>query len=52
MAETYKGEAYCVKCKAKREFEGTVVVGDNGRRTAKGKCDVCGTNLNKFLPKA
>ncbi|MEY3374443.1 MAG: hypothetical protein RIT18_1074, partial [Actinomycetota bacterium] len=24
MAETYKGEAYCVKCKEKRQFEGTV----------------------------
>ncbi|MEY3116139.1 MAG: hypothetical protein RL611_853, partial [Actinomycetota bacterium] len=26
MAETYKGEAYCVKCKEKRQFEGTVKV--------------------------
>ncbi|MEY3089438.1 MAG: hypothetical protein RLZZ208_706, partial [Actinomycetota bacterium] len=26
MAETYKGEAYCVKCKEKRQFEGTVNV--------------------------
>ncbi|MFZ9211657.1 MAG: DUF5679 domain-containing protein, partial [Candidatus Nanopelagicaceae bacterium] len=32
MAETYKGEAYCVKCKAKREFEGTVKVSESGRR--------------------
>ncbi|MGA1314198.1 MAG: DUF5679 domain-containing protein, partial [Pelagibacteraceae bacterium] len=38
MAETYKGEAYCVKCKEKREFEGFVNVSDSGRRMAKGKC--------------
>ena len=35
--ETYKGEFYCVKCKAKREAEGKVVVSDNGRRMAKGQ---------------
>ena len=26
MAEEYKGEAYCVKCKEKRAFEGHVKV--------------------------
>ena len=41
-AETYKGEFYCVKCKAKREAEGRVVE-TNGRRMAKGTCPVCGT---------
>jgi hypothetical protein len=50
--ETYKGEFYCVKCKEKREAEGNVVVSDNGRRMAKGKCPVCGTNLNRILGKA
>jgi hypothetical protein len=50
--ETYKGEFYCVKCKAKREAEGKVVVSDNGRRMAKGKCPECGTNLNRILGKA
>ena len=50
--ETYKGEFYCVKCKAKREAEGKVVVSENGRRMAKGKCPVCGTNLNRILGKA
>jgi hypothetical protein len=50
--ETYKGEFYCVKCKAKREAEGRVVVSDNGRRMAKGECPVCGTNLNRILGKA
>jgi hypothetical protein len=50
-AETYKGEFYCVKCKAKREAEGRVVE-TNGRRMAKGTCPVCGTNLNRILGKA
>ncbi len=49
--ETYKGEFYCVKCKEKREAEGNVVE-TNGRRMAKGKCPVCGTNLNRILGKA
>lgn len=52
MSETYKGDFYCVKCKEKREAEGDVVVGSNGRRMAKGKCPVCGTNLNRILGKA
>jgi len=52
MAETYKGDAYCVKCKQKRDFEGTVVVSESGRRMAKGKCSVCGTTLNRILGKA
>ena len=51
MAESYTGEAYCVKCKEKRTFTGEVNEA-NGRRTAKGICPVCGTKLNKFLPKA
>jgi len=50
--ETYSGEFYCVKCKAKREAEGKVVVSENGRRMAKGQCPVCGTNLNRILGKA
>jgi len=52
MAETYKGEAYCVKCKEKRQFEGTVNVSDSGRRMAKGKCPVCNTTVNRILGKA
>ncbi len=36
-AESYTGEAYCVKCKAKREFTGHVEE-TNGRRFAKGIC--------------
>jgi Domain of unknown function (DUF5679) len=52
VAEKYSGEAYCVKCKAKREFEGDVVVNDKGTKMAKGKCHVCGTTLNRILGKA
>jgi hypothetical protein len=51
MAETYKGDAYCVKCKEKREFEGEVTE-TNGRRMAKGTCPVCGTKMNRILGKA
>jgi transcription elongation factor Elf1 len=52
MAETYSGEFYCVKCKAKREASGEVHVNDKGTRMAKAKCPVCGTNLNRILGKA
>jgi Domain of unknown function (DUF5679) len=52
MAETYTGDAYCVKCKQKRDFEGEVVVSESGRRMAKGTCPVCGTKLNRILGKA
>jgi hypothetical protein len=52
MTETYQGEAYCVKCKEKRQFSGQVAVSDSGRRMAKGTCPVCGTTLNRILGKA
>ena len=52
MAESYSGEAYCVKCKEKREAEGNVVVSESGRKMAKGVCPVCGTKLNRILGKA
>jgi hypothetical protein len=44
-------EAYCVKCKAKREFEGEVVTLKNGRKAAKGTCPVCGTTVMRILGK-
>jgi hypothetical protein len=50
--ETYSGEFYCVKCKAKREASGPVVVNDKGTRMAKAICPVCSTNLNRILGKA
>jgi hypothetical protein len=46
--ESYTGEAYCVKCKEKREFTG-VVVEKNNRRMAQGICPVCGTKVNRIL---
>lgn len=52
MAESYSGEAYCVKCKEKREFTGEVKVSESGRRMAQGVCGVCGTKLNRILGKA
>ena len=45
-------EAYCVKCKAKRTFEGEVVTLKNGRKAAKGKCPVCGTTVMRILGKS
>jgi len=51
MAESYTGEAYCVKCKEKREFTGHVEE-TNGRRFAKGICPACGTTVTRILGKA
>jgi hypothetical protein len=48
--ESYTGEAYCVKCREKRDFTGVVVV-KNDRRMAQGICPVCGTKLNRILGK-
>ena len=50
MAEKY--EAYCVKCRAKREFEGEVVELKNGRKAAQGVCPVCGTKVMRILGKS
>lgn len=47
--QTYNG--YCVKCREKRDFEGTVEE-SNGRRMAKGTCPVCGTKMTRILGKA
>ncbi len=52
MADDYTGEAYCVKCKAKREFTGVINVSASGRRMAQGICPVCGTKVNRILGKA
>lgn len=46
-----KYEAYCVKCRAKREFEGEVVELKNGRKAAQGTCPVCGTKVMRILGK-
>jgi hypothetical protein len=50
QAQMYNG--YCVKCKEKRDFEGTVAVSKTGMRMAKGPCPVCGTTVNRILGKA
>lgn len=50
--ETYTGEAYCVKCKAKREFTGEVEETKTNRRMAKGICPTCGTRVSRILGKA
>lgn len=45
-------EAYCVKCKAKREMKDAKQVKmKNGRSAMKGKCPTCGTGLYRILGK-
>ncbi|MGB3988688.1 MAG: DUF5679 domain-containing protein [Minisyncoccales bacterium] len=48
-------EAYCVKCKAKREVQNEEEVEMKGkggvkRRALTGTCPVCGTKMFKILP--
>ena len=43
-------EAYCVKCREKREMsDGEEVTMKNGRKAMQGKCKVCGTKLFRIL---
>ncbi len=43
-------EAFCVKCKAKKEMEDAVkVTMKNGRPAMKGKCPDCGTSMFRIL---
>lgn len=49
-------EAYCVKCKAKREMKDPKEIampakGGKTRPAAKGTCPTCGTGMFKILPK-
>lgn len=42
-------EAYCVKCKAKKEMKDAKAVKmKNGRPALKGKCPDCGTGLYRI----
>ena len=42
-------EAYCVKCKTKREIKDPVVITmKNGRPATQGVCPVCGTKMFKI----
>lgn len=50
-------EAYCVKCKAKREMSDAQEVemkgkGGVARKAMKGKCPTCGTAMFRILGKA
>ncbi|MBS3113277.1 hypothetical protein J4418_04305 [Candidatus Woesearchaeota archaeon] len=50
MAE--KVQAYCVKCKAKRDMaDAKTVTMKNGRKAMKGKCPKCGTGMYRILGK-
>ena len=49
-------EAYCVKCKAKREMSNSKEVTMKGkggveRKAAKGSCPKCGTTMFRILGK-
>jgi hypothetical protein len=41
--------AYCMKCREKREFTGSLVTLANGRPALQGTCPVCGTKLTKIM---
>jgi hypothetical protein len=43
-------QAYCVKCREKRDIQNPQVVTlKNGRKAMQGSCPVCGTKLNRML---
>ena len=45
-------EAYCVKCRTKKEMKDPEeVTMKNGRNAMKGKCPDCGTGLYRILGK-
>jgi hypothetical protein len=41
--------AYCMNCREKREFTGSLVTLKNGRPALQGTCPVCGTKLTKIM---
>ena len=44
-------QAYCVKCKDKRDIKNArEETMENGRRAMRGECPVCGTRIMRFLP--
>ncbi len=46
-------EAYCVKCKSKRDMKDPKEVEmANGRKAMKGTCPTCGTGMFKIMGKA
>lgn len=43
-------DAYCVKCKTKKEMKDTKEVKmKNGRKAMKGRCPTCGTGMYRIL---
>jgi len=45
-------QAYCVKCKAKKEMSNAQnVTMKNGRKAVKGKCPSCGTGMYRIMGK-
>jgi len=45
-------EAYCVKCKAKKEMkDAKEVTMKNGRKAMKGVCPTCGTGMYRIMGK-
>lgn len=45
-------EAYCVKCKVKREIRNVQhTTAKNGKSILKGVCSQCGCGMTKFMPK-
>ncbi|MGH2558428.1 MAG: DUF5679 domain-containing protein [Thermomicrobiales bacterium] len=45
-------EAYCVKCREKREIkDAEEVTMKNGRHALQGKCPVCGTKVVRMISK-
>ena len=51
--KTMAVEAYCVKCKAKRDMKDAAeVTMANGRKAMKGTCPTCGTGMFKIMRKA
>ncbi len=47
-----KHEAYCFRCKAKKEVrDPEIVTMKTGMKSVKGTCTECGGNMYKILPK-
>lgn len=45
-------QAYCVKCKAKKDMKDEQeVTMKNGRKAIKGKCPICGTGMYCIIGK-
>lgn len=52
MSATAAIEAYCVKCREKREIQNPKeVTMKNGRNAVEGTCGVCGTKLFRMVGK-